>query len=219
MLKWLADYRSALPSAGHQGSRYTCLSWAITTAHEFATGGSPLSVEFQHWNSGGYAGGRGNVLAASMALKTEGQPPNSQWEYMNVCDEQSPSYLPPSSVIGPFRKADVDTDIFDVNAIVSNLQSSSLPIVALRITDAFLMAKGGVVDQDGNGQDGHAVVAVGAAQLLGNQSVGKIQPGERLICLRNSWGTGWGVDGHCLMSEAALRECGLGIIAVQPIVT
>jgi hypothetical protein len=218
MLDWLVDHRTALPSVGHQGRRSTCLSWAITAAHEFATGGSPLSVEFQHWNSGSYAGGRGNILAASMALKTEGQPPNSQWEYMTVCDERSPAYSPSSSVIGPFRKADADIGVLDVSSIISILQSNRLPIVALRITDAFLGAKGGVVERDGAGQDGHAVVAVGAAHLIGTEQVGTVKPGERLICLRNSWGTNWGVNGHCLMPETAIRECGLGIIGLQPIV-
>jgi C1A family cysteine protease len=112
----------------------------------------------------------------------------------------------------------VDIEVLDVSSIISILQSNRLPIVALRITDAFLEANGGVVERDGVGQDGHAIVAVGAAQLLSSEQVGTIQPGERLLCLRNSWGTNWGVNGHCLISEGALRECGLGIIGLQPII-
>jgi len=216
MLGWLIDHRSELPPVGQQGDRPTCLSWAITAAHEFATRGGPLSVEFQHWNSEGYFGGRGTILAASMALRTEGQPPDPQWEYMTHCDEGGAEYAPPDSVIGPFCLAEIEVGNLEVSAIISHLQVGRLPVVALRITDSFLAAKGGVVEVDGVGQDGHAILAVGAAQLSGSEPVGTIQPGDRLICVRNSWGKDWGVEGHCLMSESVLRACGLGIFALRP---
>lgn len=34
-----------------------------------------------------------------------------------------------------------------------------------------------------------------------------LHDGERLLCVRNSWGSGWGAEGHKLITEAALHEC------------
>jgi hypothetical protein len=217
MLSWIVDMRTALPPAGDQGGRLTCLSWALTAAHEITASDGPFSVEYLHWSSGNYPGGRGTVLAAAGALRADGQPEEPQWPYLERNDDSEPGYLPPPTVVGPYAKASVQLSRVDVDTVVSDLTSGRLPVVALRVTDAFLAATGGVVGPDGPGADGHAVAAVGAAQYTGPQDLGVLRSGDRLVCVRNSWGLGWGVYGHALITEVALAECALGSLVVEPI--
>ena len=217
MLTWMVDRRARLSPAGDQGGRLTCLSWSITAAHEFTVSDGPFSVEYLHWGSGQYPGGRGTVLAAADALRSDGQPENDQWPYMDVNDDAHPGYLPPSTVTGPFSKATVRLSGVDVDNLIRDLASDRLPVIALRVTDAFLAATGGVIGPDGRGADGHAVAAVGVAQYTGLQDLGVVHHNDRLVCLRNSWGQGWGVDGHALITEAALAECAIGSFVIDPI--
>ncbi len=218
MLTWIVDRRATLSPVGDQGGRLTCLSWSITAAHESAVSDGPFSVEYLHWSSGQYPGGRGTVLAAAQALRSDGQPVDAQWPYLSYNDDAHPEYLPPSTVVGPFSKATVRLSKVDVDTVIGDLASGRLPVVALRVTEEFLAAKGGVVGQDGPGADGHAVAAVGVAQHTGSKDLGVVHPSDRLVCVRNSWGQRWGVDGHALITEAALSECALGsfVIDVDP---
>jgi hypothetical protein len=217
MLTWTVDRRATLSPAGDQGGRLTCLSWSITAAHEFTVSDGPFSVEYLHWSSGQYAGGRGTVLAAAEALRSDGQPADSQWTYLEYNEDTLPGYLPPSTVIGPFSKATIRPSNVDVDTLIEDLASDRLPVVALRVTDAFLIAKGGVIGPDGPGADGHAVAAVGVVQYTGSQDLGPVRPSDRLVCLRNSWGRRWGIDGYALITEAALSECAIGSFLVDPI--
>jgi hypothetical protein len=216
MLTWIVDRRATLSPAGDQGGRLTCLSWSITAAHEFTVSDGPFSVEYLHWSSGQYAGGRGTVLAAAEALRSDGQPEDTQWPYLDHNNDAHPGYLPPSTVRGPFSKATVRLSHVDVDSLIRDLTSDRLPVVALRVTDAFLAAKGGVISPDGRGADGHAVTAVGVAQYTGAQDLGVLHPNDRLVCLRNSWGQRWGIDGHALIGEAALSQCAIGSFVVDP---
>lgn len=216
MLRWVVDRRATLPPPGDQGGRLTCLSWALTAAHQFATVVGPLSVEYLHWSSGKYAGGRGAAQAAAGALQADGQPDELQWPYLEHNDDTHPGYLPPSTVVGPFSKAVLRLSQADMDTLSIDLSAGYLPVIALRVTNAFLAATGGVILRDGAGSDGHAVVAVGVLEYSGTASLGGVLPGERLVCLRNSWGLRWGVDGHALMTEAALHECAIGSLVLDP---
>lgn len=214
MLTWMVDRRATLSPAGDQGGRLTCLSWSITAAHEFSVADGPFSVEYLHWSSGQYPGGRGTVRAAAEALRLDGQPEDSQWTYSDDNDDTLPGYLPPSTVIGPFSKATIRLSNVNVDTLIGDLVSDRLPVVALRVTDAFMMAKGGVIGPDGPGADGHAVAAV---QYTGSEDLGAVRPSDRLVCLRNSWGQRWGIDGYALITEAALSECAIGSFLVDQI--
>jgi hypothetical protein len=217
MLTWVIDLRTTLLPPRDQGSRPTCLSWAVTAAHEFGLPDGRLSVEYLHWNSGNYAGGRGTVLAAAGALRSEGQPDELQWPYLEHNDDADPGYLPPSTVVGPFSAAVLRLSQIDVDVLSTELSSGYLPVIALRVTDAFVAAAGGVIRPDGSGSDGHAVVAVGIARFAGAHGLGGVMPGERLVCVRNSWGRGWGVDGYALITETALHECAFGALVVDSV--
>jgi C1A family cysteine protease len=100
----------------------------------------------------------------------------------------------------------MDRDITDVDEMIEELRKGRWPVVGLRVTDAFAAAGDAIVLPDGTGRTGHAVLVVGAARVAGQEFAPRVLDGERLLCLRNSWGPAWGRDGHKLISESALKE-------------
>jgi hypothetical protein len=205
MLDWIVDLRAPWPGVTDQGRRETCLAMALTSAHEHAHGAA-LSAEYLHWASGHHPGGRGCLPAAGLAMATDGQPPEPQWSYRDDTDDTDASYAPGSSVVGPFTRRRADRRLTGLDQVIAELQQGRWVVVALRVTDAFAADGAGIVLPDGPGRAGHAVIAVGAATVMGDQLQPDLRDGDRLLCIRNSWGSGWGADGHKLITEVALNS-------------
>lgn len=110
-------------------------------------------------------------------------------------------------MVGPFTRSRADRRLTDLDQVVAELQQGRWAVVALRVTDAFLAAGDGIVLPDGPGGAGHAVLAVGASTIRGDRLQPHLDDGDRLLCVRNSWGPRWGADGHKLISEDALGDC------------
>jgi hypothetical protein len=214
LIEWIVDARAATPLIADQGQRPTCLTMAMTGAHELALQ-QTLSAEYLHWASGQYPGGRGIPAAARAALRNDGQPPGPQWLYHDSTDEMAADYKPPDSVTGPFCRRRTDLDITDIDEMIEELRNGRWPVLGLRVTNAFAAAGDAIVLPDGTGRAGHAVLVVGAARVAGHALAPRLVDGERLLCLRNSWGSAWGRDGHKLMSESALREAFLVAFALN----
>ena len=77
------DYRPALGPTRDQGARPTCLSHAVTTAHEHARESTVQpSPEYLHHFASGISEGAGVSMAdVSATLATEGQPTESDCPY------------------------------------------------------------------------------------------------------------------------------------------
>lgn len=216
MLDWVADLRGNLGPSGDQGRRGTCLAWATTSARTCRLDStSDLSVEYLHWATGRYPDGRGQVASVAQALRHEGQPPSSQWPYDQALDDSSTAYEPPAAVVGPFEHAEVRAMGIEVSKLLATLAAGDAPVLILGVTDAFLSAEGGIVVDDGPGRGLHAVLVVGAATVR-NAGFGWVEPESRMFCVRNSWGRDWGVDGHALMSAAAVASCGRTTFTLDP---
>jgi hypothetical protein len=187
----------------------------VTSAHEHERAAGPYSVEFLHWACGNYPSGRARLASAHGALGTEGQPPENQWPYDVSRDETLPTYVPPRSVVGPFVHGALRVRGSTIPALQAQLEAGRWPVLVLRVTNALLSAVGGIVGPDGPGVHKHAVLAVGVAQYTGVSAMGPVQPQERLLCVRNSWGTSWGTDGYALVTETALDQCRVGALILQ----
>lgn len=214
VLSWIVDRRPEISPVGDQGLRSTCLAWAATAAHE-AHVLDGLSVEFLHWACDPPPGGRGTIAGLASALGNKGQPPADQWPYDASIDDRAPTYAPPSSVTGPFSAAAIRFIDVTPESLVAELVDGRLPVAGLRVTPAFLAARGGIVHGSDTGTDGHAITVVGIAETT--HAVGTIPTGERLVCVRNSWGPTWGSAGLALVTRTAWVACTLLALVLEPL--
>lgn len=210
MIEWIVDVRDAAHPVPDQGQRPTCLAMAMTGAHEHAVKSSAtagyLCAEYLHWASGNYPGGRGVPAAATAAIRTDGQPPADQWPYTETTDDTDAGYGPPAQVVGPFARRSTAGQPQDFENLLGSLRNGRWPVLGLRVTDAFAASGAGIVLPDGTGRAGHAVLLVGAARVTSDALAPHLATGDRLLCVRNSWGNSWGQDGHKLITETAITQ-------------
>ncbi|WP_459548554.1 C1 family peptidase [Nocardia sp. X0981] len=209
-LTWLADRRAHTDAVGDQGIRRTCLAWAATAAHEHHRLG-PLSIEYLHWACG--PRGHGTLFGLRRALRDSGQPPRDQWPY-DPRHSDTAAYHPPAAVTGPFHTAAPRRVPHTPTRLADQLDAELLPVAVIRIPTAFRNPSHGIVDGTERGSDGHAITVVGIARL--DNSLDDLPAGHHLVCVRNSWGPAWGLDGHALITERAWNSCALWAAVIEP---
>lgn len=203
------DLRASLPhDAPDQGPRPMCLPFAVTGAHNaqcLEGGETARAVEalWYHALNHGRAHATGTTLAAILdAAATAGQPAAEDWPFdptLGVGTQDPPmSCGPPPWRAAPFREVPLAHDGREVD-IEHELSEGRAVVLVLEIGDEFTFPdlEGFVAVPDLRAEMGdyHAVLAVGAV----NTHLG------RHLIVRNSWGTGWAVDGHCLLPLAYLE--------------
>lgn len=205
MLEWLVDRRHAADPILHQGQRPTCLSCAISAAHHHIRG-LAKSIEYLHYASRKRPAGAGSLASARTVLALDGQPNESAWPYDGTVDESIMSPIPAGPLAGPFHRADLVVDANPQRAtLIRLLREGHLPVIGLETTPGFMRLRSEVLTEPGPHADGHAVLLVGAALYKGPDR-GVIRPGEQLMCVQNSWGTGWGKGGHGLIGPRAFDD-------------
>lgn len=199
----LKDLRSQLGAARNQGSRPTCLAFAASDVHAaLRPGWSPLSCEYAFYHAQRRANrspDRAATLPAILAtIDQEGQPEEAGWPYLPAVPADAASWSPPMDV-GPRYGRGGAPHACTVAAIVAEMDADRPVILLMMQSRSFFMpGRDGVVRASAGELPEparrHAVVAV---------AHGKIQD-ERVVLVRNSWGTGWGLDGHAWLTEAFL---------------
>jgi hypothetical protein len=205
MLEWLADRRHAADPILQQGQRPTCLSCAISAVHHTLVG-CAKSIEYLHYASRKQPQGPGMLTSARTVLSIDGQPDESVWPYDVSIDESVASPIPAGPLSEPFHHADLEIDVSPCRADLTQLLvDGHLPIIGLETTPGFMRLRAEVLTEPGPHADGHAVLLVGAAVYKGPDR-GLIRPGEQLMCVQNSWGTGWGKGGYGLIGSRAFDD-------------
>ncbi len=201
MVSPTVDLRSQFVPIRDQGSRPTCLAFAASDAHGALLGpDKELSCEFLYYHAQKI--GRRNATSGATvpdvlaALKSEGQPVESDWPYIQKKpDELMKSWIPPNS-FGDIYKRNGNRCGQLTNDVVQYLDTGSPVISLLFLCDPFFAAKKGRIIETSlasmpNTSMLHAVVTVG----YGTASTG------RCFLIRNSWGEGWGDDGYAWIAE------------------
>jgi C1A family cysteine protease len=200
MLPPRVDYRQFLPPVRDQGTRSTCVAFALTCAHEWGrliqNGESlmeNLSEEVLYWASKKIDGDidPGTSLAsASIALRDTGQPRAQLWMYDGARDETA-AYEPPAEAIEPshcFRHGARHASNTS-EALKALLTDRILSAVVLPVGYHFFMPQDGFIPTPSAGEpvgDLHAVTLVGYDD--------DVEQGVFII--RNSWGSQWGHEGY-----------------------
>ena len=195
----VCDIRHRFGPARDQGARPTCLAFAVSDAHAaMREQWAALSCEFAFYHAQRRAGRpptAGSRLPEMLAtLKEDGQPLESDWPYLASLPSDLDSYGPPEKVV-VFRRNGESRPV-GVDEIITRLDADSPTVVLMMLSDAFYIpdALGVVRAAAGEGPDParhHAVIAVGYGMV----------DGARAVLIRNSWGAGWGLDGHAWLPE------------------
>lgn len=195
----LCDLRNRFGRPRDQGSRPTCLAFAVSDAHAaLRDPWAPLSCEFVFYHAQRRAGSLPTVGARLpeilAALKIDGQPLENDWPYLTSLPANLTDYGPPGKV-AVFRRNGKSRGQ-RVDEIIAHLDAGSPMMVLMMLSNSFYMpdALGIVRAAVGEAPDParrHAVIAVGHGFV----------DGARAILIRNSWGENWGMNGHAWLHE------------------
>lgn len=210
------------PSVRAQGTRPLCVPFAVGAAHEAARSTmlaeyDPLAVEslWQHGIQACTAGPTGTSLAAAgAALAATGQTLEQQWPYnsaLGAGTEPMPSGITPAD----FRTASLISVPLQHDGIEEQVEQAltlGLTVaLVVEVTDEFDDAPGGEIAVPALTAalgDYHAVLAVGVAT---NPTAT-----TRRLLVRNSWGPGWGANGHAWLPYDYLVAHAVDAAAIDP---
>ena len=203
MIDIVRDLRPLFGPARDQGARPTCLAFAASDTHAgLRDGWAPLSCEFAFHAAQKRAGRpptSGALLSTMLdALRLHGQPDEKGWPYLAAVPADHRLWTPPATV-GPLYGRNGQRDGTDLSSILAALDRDTPVLMLTMLSRSFFQPRGdGVVDPANDElpepAQRHAVVAVGHGTVDGIPA----------ILIRNSWGPGWGLEGHAWLTERFL---------------
>ncbi len=210
----LVDLRETFGPARHQGSRPTCLAFALSDAHAAARGRyEALSVEHLYYHAvqrtpacdpdDGVA-----VAEAAAALQLDGQCTELGWPYLNPLPNDRSRWKPPATAT-PIYRRDSSGGTSLVTTVVGHLSAGAPVVLILLLGERFYRPVDALVTPGPNDADVdyHAVIAVG---------VGKTAQGEQCVLVRNSWGLNWGLEGHAWITVSYIAQRLRGTLLMSP---
>src|SRR5262249_45415987 len=139
------------------------------------------------------------VLGVLDALRRDGQPAETGWPYLKAVPADVSQWQPPASATPLYRRARETRGAKGAGIFAPPYAGRPL-LPLMRLSRSFYRpAPGPVVDEAANDPPDynrrHAVIAVGHGTLHG----------QRVVLVRNSWGSRWGEQGHAWITEKFLN--------------
>src|SRR5947209_7899159 len=208
------DPRGELPPVFDQGQLGSCTANAVAGAVEYdaklnGTDPGALSRLWIYYYERKIEGSPADQDTGAYGrdgfkvCKTVGVPLESDWPY----DVSKFSQEPPASLADEARQhrisnyRSVPRNLDSIKAVLSNRQTMAFGLTVYESFESAEVAKTGIVPMPARGErtlGGHEVLLVGYL---------KSEPNYGLV--RNSWGTGWGLQGYFLMPWAYLMDANL----------
>jgi hypothetical protein len=188
------DLRPDLLKVRDQGPRSTCLSHAVSAAHEHVRQSSCyLSPEYLHYfAAGGVVSSGVSFAEASQTLASKGQPEDSECLYQAT---DPPAGWSPKPVLRVYRRASNPASVRPAR-IEHYLRSGKAPILGISLPKGFFSPSSPwVLASDGPLFGHHTVLATGFGRC----------PASGLVLIRNSWGTTWGDGGYAWLDDQFLQ--------------
>lgn len=198
MITTIVDHSNHYRSARNQGVRPTCLAFAVSDINAFHHNSEELSIDYLCHHAAkdtpGWAGEGFALDVMFSAVSNEGQPFEHLYPYC-LDDSLTPLIIPPTG-LNPIFKADVKSEAYTFDEIINKIDNGKTVGIAIAVTPSLYQPRDGVVAHDVNAlvDTYHALIATGYGV---NRSTT-----EKYIKVRNSWGSGWGLEGYAWLPQS-----------------
>lgn len=203
MIEIESDLRAMFGPVRDQGPRPTCLAFAASDAHAaLRAGWEPLSAEYAFYRAQQRAGRsphQGAMLGAMLeGIEFDGQPVEADWPYLATLPADLAQWHPPGAPRALFARRSVSgaAALPLIRAVLA--RGSPALVIAMLSASFFRPSPQGVVKAPAGELPDPAMVHAMVALASGRVD------GEPAILVRNSWGPGWGAEGHAWLTDMFL---------------